>query len=185
MKTVAKQPAKRWKYTMNNSDENKVQIYKRINKLKLKAGLGLEDNKVGVIDRNAIYRSQNIIDQKEAEYALTVKEILEKLTLAWEELKKSGGEERKELIDQIYNFSNNIKDLTATYRHDLMHHFSLSLRNFCEKIDVNKEEHHIIVEAHIDVMWITLKEKLRGEAGPKAEELKTIVARAIEKYFNN
>lgn len=168
---------------MKNSEDNKIQVYKRLNKLKLKAGLGLDDNKVGVIDRNAIYRSQNIIDQKEAEYSLTVKEILEKLTAVWEELKDSGGEQRESIIDQIYNYSNNIKDLTATYRHDLMHHFSLSLRNFCEKIDVNKEEHHIIVDAHIDVMWITFKEKLRTEAGPKAEELKEIVAKAIEKYF--
>ncbi len=168
---------------MKNSEEKKVQVYKRVNKLKLKAGFGLDEDKVGFIDKSTILKAQMKIDQKENEYPATVEAVLNQLVDSWKELKQAPEDQRDELIDRIYNFSNNIKDLTATYQHDLMHHFSLSLRNFCEKIDVNKKEHHVIVQAHIDVMWITFNEKLKGEVGPKAEELKLVVSQAIRKYF--
>ena len=168
---------------MKNSEEGKVQVFHRVNKLKLKAGFGLEDDKVGFIDKNAIIRGQMKIDEKEREYPVTVKDVLEKLTETWAELKNTDQENYSELIEKIYNYSNNIKDLTATYQHDLMHHFSLSLRNFCERIKIDKPEHHVIVQAHLDVMWVTFNEKLKGEAGEKAEELKQIVSQAIKKFF--
>lgn len=168
---------------MKNSEEKKVKVFHRVNKLKLKAGFGLEDDKVGFIDKSAIIRGQMKIDEKEREYPLTVEEILKKLTETWEQLKKADKANYDELIDKIYNYSNNIKDLTATYQHDLMHHFSLSLRNFCERIKIEKPEHHVIVQAHLDVMWVTYNEKLKGEVGEKAEELKEIVSQAIKKYF--
>lgn len=169
---------------MKKSEDNgKIEVYHRLNKLKLKTGFGLDEDKVGFIEPSAIARAQKRIEQKEQEYPATIKEVLDNLTATWEELKTSGPDKRDELIDKIYNYSNNIKDLTATYQHDLMQHFSLSLRNFCERINAEKEAHQIIVQAHLDVMWITYNEKLKGEAGPKAEELKKIVAEAIKKYF--
>ncbi len=168
---------------MKNSKDSKVEVFHRVNKLKLKAGFGLEDDKVGFIDKSAIIRGQMKIDEKEHEYPETVKDILEKLSETWKELKEADQSQRDDLKDKIYNYSNNIKDLTATYKHDLMHHFSLSLRNFCERINLDKKEHQVIVQAHIDVMWITFNEKLKGEVGQKAEELKDIVLQAIKKYF--
>lgn len=167
----------------SSEEEKKIQIYHRLNKLKLKAGFGLDEEAMGLIDKNAIIRAQSRIEQKEMEYPVTVKQLLDDLSESWDALKETDESKRHEIIESIYHYSNNIKDLTATYSHDLMHHFSLSLRDFCEEIDVKKPEHHVIVQAHLDVMWVTFTEKLRGEVGDKADELKKIVSQAIEKYF--
>ncbi len=163
----------------NNHD---IEIFHRINKLKLKAGLPVFDNVHGVISPESVNKAQEIINEKESEYPIEVADVLKNLQSSWEIYLKAGDEERREALEKIYNYSNNIKDLTCMYKHDLMSHFSLSLRDFCEKIDIEKKEHQIIVQAHIDVMLVTYQEKLRSDQSEKADELKSIVARAIQKY---
>ena len=168
---------------MKKSNEQQVEIFHRINKLKLKAGLPVYDNVNGVIDPKSIKKAQAKIDEKEEEYPIEVKGVLENLAESWQAYQKAADEDaRAERLEQIYNYSNNVKDLTSMYAHDLMTHFSLSLREFCEKIDHEKQEHRVIVQAHIDVMWITYEEKLRSDTSEKAEELKKVVKVAIDKY---
>lgn len=167
---------------MSTNKNNTVEIHHRINKLKLKAGLPVYDSVHGVIQPKKIQKAQQIIDDKEEDYPIEVKDVLGKLHESWEAYQAANDEGREEWLEKIYNYSNNIKDLTSMYQHDLMSHFSLSLRNFCEKLDLNKKEHHVIVQAHIDVMWVTLEEKLRSDKSEKAEELKKVVAVAISKY---
>ena len=167
---------------MSTNKSSSVEVYHRINKLKLKAGLPVYDSVHGVIQPKKVQKAQEIIDQKEEEYPMEVKDVLGKLQESWGQYQKTEGEERSEWLEKIYNYSNNIKDLTSMYQHDLMSHFSLSLRDFCEKIDLNKKEHHVIVQAHLDVMWVTYEEKLRSDKSEKAEELKKVVALAISKY---
>ncbi len=166
---------------MNKRDKEEVEIYHRINKLRLKAGLPVRGPN-GIIDPKKIKKAQIRIDSKEDEYTDEVKDVLEKLTQSWKAFQDAGASEAKNWIDKIYNYSNNIKDLTSMYKHDLMTHFGLSLREFCEDIDIDREEHHVIVQAHIDVMWITYEQQLRSDSSEKAEELKEVVAIAIEKY---
>jgi len=147
----------------------------------LQAGLPVRGPS-GVIDPSTIKKAQTHIDEKEGEYTDEVKIVLEKLSDSWQSFKDAGADDAPEWIEKIYNYSNNIKDLTSMYQHDLMTHFGLSLREFCEKIDIEREEHHVIVQAHIDVMWVTYEQQLRSDSSEKAEELKKVVAIAIEKY---
>lgn len=166
---------------MSKSDQD-IEIFHRVNKLKSKAGVPESGGAVGVISSEKINKAQGIINQKELEYPVEVQEILKKLQSNWQAYLKADDEGRKDFLEKIYNYSNNIKDLTSMYKHDLMSHFSLSLRDFCEKIDINKKEHQIIVQAHIDVMLVTFQEQLRSDKTEKAEELKNIVGVAIKKY---
>lgn len=166
---------------MSKDNAQQVEIYHRINKLRLKAGLPVR-GAVAVIDTSSINKAQGHIDEKEGEYTNEVKTVLEKLSESWQSFKDGDAEDAPEWIEKIYNYSNNIKDLTAMYQHDLMTHFSLSLREFCEKINIERQEHHVIVQAHIDVMWVTYEQQLRSDSSEKAEELKKVVAIAIEKY---
>src|SRR5262245_34427034 len=139
----------------------KVEVLHRINKLKLKAGLPAHSQAQGIINPVKIKKAQNSIDAKEQQYPVEVEGLLGKIETSWEKYKTTNDAARPEFLNQVYNFSNNIKDLAGMYRHDLMQHFSLSLRDFCEKINAQKQQHQIIVQAHIDVMWITYEEKLR------------------------
>lgn len=168
---------------MSNSRKSKVEIFHRINRLKLKAGVDLDDERMGFIDPAAIKRAQAAIDSKQDDYTQELEEILVKLESEWDDLKKETTDKKKKVIvNKIYNYANNIKDLADTYGYKLMDHFSKSLRDFCEKLDPGSPIHQTIVQAHIDVMWIVYHDNIKDEGGPKANELKKVVAKAIEKY---
>ena len=157
-----------------------VEIYHRINKLKLKAGLPDHASAQGQISSGKIQSAQTIIDDKEEEYPIEVSDVLSKVQESWAAFKNTDGDERDKNLDAIYNYSNQIKDLTTMYNRDLMSYFSESLRDFCEKINPDKAEHHVIVQAHIDVMLVTYEQKLLSETTPEAEELKKVLAKAIQ-----
>lgn len=166
----------------DNTDHNKVEIFHRVNRLKLKTGAGLHDGP-GFIDPHAVNRAQTVIQAKEKLYPKIVEESLKKLQKSWAGFKMAANDDdRKEFMEQIYHTANHIKDLASTFNYELMQHFALSLRDFSERIDIGKKEHHIIVQAHNDVMWIVYQENIKDQGGPKAAELKLIVAKAIEKY---
>ena len=175
---------------MSNSEEVKkeeegsgVEIYHRINRLKLKAGAASVHDGPGHIDPKSVKRAQTAIEKRQALYMSEVEKELLALTSAWEEAKKIGTNEgAAKPLDKLYHCANHVKDLAATFNYELMQHFGLSLREFARKIDITKKAHHIIVHAHMDVMWVVLRENIKDHGGPKAEELKKIVAMAIEKY---
>lgn len=165
------------------SDTNKkVQVFKRINKLKLKAGIPLDSDEIGHIDPAAVKRAQALIDTEEENYAEEIEKVLVQLDSVWKDLKTADKKQFKKIVNQMYNYANNIMDLANTYNYRLMAYFGHSLRDFCEKIDVENEAHHIIVQAHIDVMWVAFENNIHDEGGKAAQELKAMVAKAIEKH---
>lgn len=166
---------------MSNFSE-KVKIRHRLNRLKLKAGAA-DDARSGFIDPLAIQKAQQAIDGQKENYAGEVEGLLVRLDSTWEDLKKEKDAKRvKKMMAELHNFANNIKDMAETFDYRLMSHFGESLRNFCEKINISNEAHHTIVQAHIDVMWIAFKHNIKDEGGPQGQELKAMLARAIEKH---
>ncbi len=166
----------------DSKNENEVEIYHRVNKLKLKAGAGLHDGD-GFIDLHSIKRAQAVIDRKETLYMNEVEDVLKKLRVAWEKMQSDDEETIMHGKEELYHYANHVKDLATTYNYQLMGHFGSSLRQFSEKIDVENKMHFVIVQAHLDVMFIVYKEHIKDEGGDKAVELKSIVAAAIKKYF--
>ena len=161
----------------------KVKILHRINKLKRKAGAEDGNDSPGFIDADSILKAQSFINGQEEHYSGEVGKVLDMLGNTWSELKIETNDKRAETnLSWIYNYANNIKDMAETYSYMLMEHFGKSLRDFCEYIDVKNNAHHVIVEAHMNVMRIAYRENIKDHGNPKAEELKQIVARAIQKY---
>lgn len=175
---------------MSKSEEEKqadesaeVEVFHRVNKLKLKAGAASVHDGPGHLDPKAIKKAQTVIEKRQALYMSEVEKELLTLTGAWEASKKAGTKEGAvKPLDKLYHCANHVKDLAATFDYQLMQHFAQSLREFAKKIDITNKAHHIIVHAHTDVMWVVLRENIKDHGGPKAEELKKIVAMAIEKY---
>ena len=100
---------------------------------------------------------------------------------SWDKMKSAPTNKRNEFLEKMFNYANHVKDMAETYHHDLMCHFALSLRDFCQKIDIKSSEHQIIVQAHIDAMKMVLNESLQAD-DKKAEELKKMVEIAIKKH---
>lgn len=168
---------------MSEHQPRKVRIFHRINKLKRKAGAESNDDRPGFIDPSLIKKAQGYIADQEEHYPEEVSNILARLSNTWNELKAEKDEKRAQTqLSWLYNYANNIKDMAETYHYRLMEHFGKSLRDFCEYIDVRNKAHHVIVDAHINVMRIAYSENIKDQGSPKAEELKQIVAMAIEKY---
>lgn len=167
---------------MSDSDNKKVEVYHRVNKLKLKAGAHLHDGP-GYIDPHAIERAQTVVQKKEHLYRNEVEENLNRLSAAWKKLQSADDAKISEGKEELYHYANHIKDLAATYNYELMKYFGESLRSFCEKIDTSKTQHLAIVQAHIDVMVVAYKQNIKDHGGDQAEELKTVVEKAIEQYM--
>ena len=167
---------------MKNSLKN-IKIYHRLNRLRLKAGLPLDDNSLGFIDPAAIELAQRAIAEKEPLYAQELEQVLVKLESTWDDLKKETNPKKiKKNLHHLYTYAHNIKDLAETYHYALMNHFGESLRDFCERIDLSNDAHHTIVQAHIDVMWVAFNSNIKDDGGPQAQDLKLVVATAIKKY---
>lgn len=161
----------------------KVTIMHRLNKLKLKAGAGLMDERLGFIDSKALLRAQAAIDKKADSYSDEIRAVIVRLESTWDDLKKEkDAKKRKRLTSELYNYANNVKDIAETFKYRLMGHFGKSLRDFCEKVDIENKAHHTIVQAHIDVMDVACQQNIKDEGGPVANELISIVAKAIEQH---
>ena len=165
------------------SDERSgVKVFHRKNTLKMKAGGGAGDGP-GFLDPNRVARGQFAIDEQEENYANEAEIVLLKIDSAWEDLKDSETpEDEKRNLSNLYNYANNLKDIAKTFDYDLMSYFGNSLCDFCDQIDIRKEEHHVIVKAHIDVMWAAYKTNLKEEFGEEAEQLKKMLDQAISKH---
>lgn len=164
----------------------KVKIMHRINRLKRKAGSDSSDERAGFIDPKAVKRAQESIDVQAVRYSGEVKTALKSLDDTWKKLKEEkDATTSAALSKQLYNYANNIKDMAETFGYSLMDHFGKSLRDFSRNLNVENKAHHVIVQAHIDVMWIAFKENIKDQGGEKAAELKLIVAKAIEKYMSS
>lgn len=164
------------------ADLAKIRIFHRINRLKRKAGADPNDPRPGFIDTNAIRNAQRVIDNSSVHYKHEVKTVLDELDDSWARIKETGDGPTRKDIGQLYNQAHNIKDIAETYHYGLMAYFSQSLRDFTRKMDAGNKAHRIIVQAHMDVMFIAYKNNIKDQSNPAAEELKRVLAKAIEKH---
>lgn len=174
---------------MNNSDEmpdneSDVEIFKRVNRLKLKAGGGLNDGP-GKIDSAAIEKANTVVQTMASLYPREIKNVLAALDKQWAKIKDLPEDhpERPKHAQKMSNTANQIKDLAGTFGYTLMEYFGESLRDYILETDLSKKQHFIIVQAHIDVMGVAFRENLKDDdGGALGEELKKMVNAAIEKY---
>lgn len=159
-----------------------VEIIHRRNRLKEKV---VEEGQMlsgqGFIDPEAIRRAQAIINNGQDKFIVELKRALEELIKTWTELKTEKVHDQDKIND-IHRLANHIKDMAGTFGNRLMDDFGESLRDFSDQIDLSRKEHVIIVQAHIDVMWIAFTKDIQDIDTQEAVQLKTMLSQAIEKY---
>lgn len=159
-----------------------VEVVHRINRLKEKVLDERSQGATGFIDSALIKKAQGVVERSHEVYTKEAHSALDLLVSVWSRLKNGTSQDVSGDIGELCKLSNRLKDMSSTYGYDLLSHFGESLRDFSERLDISRRAHQVIVQAHIDVMWIAFNEKLRDMEGKKAEELKTIVSKAIEKF---
>ena len=169
----------------NNEDakSKEVELFKRVNRLKRKAG-GDEGSGPGQFDQSKINNANTVINKMASLYPKEIKNVIAALHKEWYELKRTEDQSKRDkLIERISNTSNQIKDLAGTFGYTLMEYFGDSLTGYILETALNRKEHFIIVQTHIDVMDVAFREGLKDDdGGAVGEELKTTVRKAIEKY---
>lgn len=158
-----------------------VEIFTRVNRLKMKAG-GTIGGGAGRLDDRAVERADTVIRKMAAHYPDEIRRILESLNALWGETKAMSEDSRHDNARTLSNMANQIKDLAGVFGFDLMEYFGASLRDYILDIDLSRKEEIIIVQAHIDVMQLAYSQNLKSQDHPLGEELKRTVAAAIEKY---
>ena len=167
---------------MSDQKENpKVQVFHRVNRLKIKAGSTVDGPPVK-FSKERLKNPELFMEKHTENYDEEIENVLNDLEKAWTHFLSDDQQTVDKGRDTLYHKANHAKDLAATCNYPLMQHFGLSLREFVENIDPSLKEHQTIVRAHLDVMWTTKKEDIRGHGGEKAEELKDVVKVAIERF---
>lgn len=165
----------------NDKKKAKVQIFKRINRLKVKAGSTVGGPPI-VFSKERLEDPKKFFEEHTQNYDVEIESVLNELEEAWNDFRGRDKLKRNIGRETLYHKANHAKDLASTCDYPLMQHFGLSLREFVENIDPDSEKHQTIVRAHIDVMWTTKNEDIRDDGGKKAKELKEMVQIAINKF---
>lgn len=170
-------------FSDDKDPDNGIEIFQRINVLKLKAGGGLKDAP-GQLAPQSVKNADTVVTSMATLYPKEIENILNVLNTEWETVKTMPDTaDKAALAEKISNTANQIKDLAETFGYSLMAHFGTSLRDYILKTDLSCKEHFIIGQAHINVMWVAFRKNLKDDdGGAVAEELKEMVRTAIEKY---
>ncbi len=166
---------------IKDKDANDIVMYPADYALKRKAGLPERDDVKGRVNPEKIKKATKALEKKGQHYTAEIEKVYKKMLGAFLRIQKNDGE-RSANVKSIHLCANNIKDLTATYNRSLLYELSLSLRDYCEKINPNQPQHLVILKAYIDTIGVTMKQKLMNSNSPEAMELKRIIQKAIEIY---
>lgn len=168
---------------MNNSDDETIEIFQRINRLKAKVGGNPNDTREGALEKGVIKKADELIKDFCKDCDTIVFSVLEKLMGTWKkvaEMKRSS--KRDDLAQEMFTLAHEVKDVAGMCGYKLMSEFAESLRDYITETSLDQDTQKIIVQAHIDAMNAALRNNIRDEGGPAAMELKALVKRAIEKY---
>lgn len=168
---------------MNKESPIIVEIYKLANRLKIKLGRSRKDTNEGFIAAEAVEEADKLVESLCSECSNTIGGHLEVLSKDWAKAKGlEAGEERDALMKKIFTVSHEIKDIAAMCGYDLIAYFAESLRDYVHTTQMNMDAQRVIIKAHMDAMSLAHKDGLKENGGPLAEELKSLVKVAIQKY---
>jgi len=173
---------------MSDKSEDKenatIKIYnQKHNSLKNKMGMRPQTNEDGHINPDHIEEAEGLVLEicKTGEDAIG--KTLEILSNVWNEMQTlPSSPQRQEKSEEIFTLAHEIKDIGSLCGYTLSAYFAESLRDYIAETALNLKNQKIIIQAHIDAMNAVHKAGIKEDAGPAAEELKTMVKVAIEKY---
>lgn len=170
---------------MSSSDpeNDEVEHFHRINRLRAKAGGNPKDQKEGALAPGMIEKADSLIEDFCKDCDTVVKTVLEQLSAKWKEMAdmdKSSTRDR--LAQEIFTLAHEIKDVAGMCGYTLMSDFGESLRDYIIETKLDHDAQKVIIQAHVDAMNAAFRNDIRDGGGPAAQELKALVKVAIDKY---
>lgn len=169
-----------------NSDSSKpqIEVYKRMNRLKIKAGADPNQQVEGMISPEKIRQADELVTDFCKDCPKMVSGVLDKLNTKWRIMSEAvDGEDRDAMAEEMFTLAHEIKDVAGLCGYVLMSDFAESLRDYVVEKTLNPEAQRVIIQAHVDVMNQAYKKNVKDDGGPVAAELKDAVRVAIDKYI--
>lgn len=162
----------------------KIEMYKLVNNLKRRMGNQFEKQEgEGFLDPAAIAEADKLIVSLCQTSSETMGALYDQLNVEWGRMRQlESSVERDAAAQKIFTAAHEIKDIGEMCGYELAAHFAESLRDFIMTTKLNIKAQVIIIQAHMDALQITIKQDIKVDAGPKADELKRMVKLAIDKY---
>jgi len=169
---------------MPEESENAVKILKpKYNLLKNKTGARININNPGFIEEEKIKAADALIAGLCEGSGEKLEEQIKVLTELWKNIQELPDDtQRKEKTQEIFTIAHEIKDISSLCSYNLIAHFAESLRDYIAETSINLKNQRIIIQAHINALSTVLKHNISDETDAVAEELKSKVKIAIDKY---
>jgi chemotaxis protein histidine kinase CheA len=167
----------------DNKNPHKIAMYKLVNRLKGKLGLNPKDDSQGFLAPEKVEEADKLIQSLCVNSEETIRDCLTNLTETWKTMQDMpAGKDREGVSRKIFLLAHEIKDIGAMCGYTLVAYFAESLRDYIDQTELNIKAQKIIIQAHIDAMQAAMRQGLKEDGGPIADELKSIVKVAIDKY---
>lgn len=160
-----------------------IEIIKLPNALKQKLGIDANrTNMDGHIDPASIEEADQLIADMCKSCKSSIARFLSNLNKIWADMKDVESDARDALAQTLFTQAHEIKDIASMCGYDLIAEFAESLRDYINQTELSLEAQRVIIQAHIDAITVAHKNDIRVEGGASADELKTLIKIAIDKY---
>ncbi len=149
------------------SGDNKPQVITPPNTLKSKVKIGGP----GAVDPEVLERAESVIANLADNYLEWVQEDFEKITEAFEELKKQG-DDSAEVLERIFQVAHDMKGQGGSFGYHLITIVGDKLCRFIEGMEDDLGITDVeVIGLHIDAMRVIIAQRIEGDGGPVGEKL--------------
>jgi len=124
----------------------------------------------GAVDLDALAKAEDVIANLADDYLDWVQEDLKRLEAAYEQL-KSGEDDVKKGLDNIFQISHDMKGQGGSFGYDLMTATGDHLCRLVEKMDKAGSRELNMIRVHIDAMRVIITKGLKGDGGNEGRQL--------------
>lgn len=164
---------------MRTDDEGRIEVFHRLNRLKLKAGGSLHGGP-GRFDARELARAQAAVQAHAPKFPPEAAGLIAKMIDAYMGASELPAAERGPAMSRIGRFANELQSLGGMFDYPLVTRFGRSLRDFAEKLDDATTPQMTIVRAHIDALDVVMRGRMTGDGGEVGAELTRELERAMK-----
>ncbi len=143
-------------------------------------------NKVGAgpLDRNAVDRCQDVMDNNDVDFAPLGMEYLNKLKEAIDKT-KSGDLTKDQAVQAMTEPVMQLKANAATFRYTLIGNLANVMLSFLEAVSEIDKVVIEIVDAHYKTLTAIVMKKMQGDGGAAGKQMEEELKAACKRYFTS
>lgn len=135
----------------------------------------------GAVDAATLDRAEQVVTEMADSYIDAARDSIERLTAAYEELRKSGAP-TTERYSAVFQVAHEIKGQAGTFSFDLMTAIANQLCQFIEGMDDSGDEKTVeVIGLHINTLQLILAQNLKGDGGEAGQALISGLQQVVEK----